>query len=479
MKNLRYLTFLGAIFFVFHSHARLITDRDKGGEGHGGDVVACFRNGMDKVIVQRAKKNRELNNKQDPIGDDGMKALIGNPELLDLYQLRYSSSLDGLSVKLIDNPISYQKGFEDAMKRAKNTNYLFYEFFLNKGARLLPLKNFSLVPYGVVEVDDSNSSVNLKMGCLLLQIAVQRKVGESYFVEIDERLFSRMATLDQTALITHEKIINTTMNEFIILGSTFEADEDTNRGRKLNGNLYMQDFKPDFARTVHERLIPIMRPSMSYFNINCPVENYCGYRMNYIDANGNTSKWHPLNASPFSGIYQNTMGYPGFYDYVEYPAGQQYLGVWFKSLSGLGHMDQRPSEGLIDYNKSTSLPQNFRTALNLKAKFKHREDGHSFIKYFFVESSPQLIVGKISDVDFLEIDGVQATKLRYKITSDFKNIFVQAASGIFDYFNFQVAVTNPQGGATMYTCYQKLDVQFTKTDAGTWFFDTKGCVSNQ
>ncbi|MDH4469338.1 MAG: hypothetical protein QE271_14865 [Bacteriovoracaceae bacterium] len=429
MKKKRCLIFggfafvFGFVFFAFNSVAQSISD--KGGEGHGGDVVACFKNGMDKIIAERAKKYQQLNIKQDPIGIDGLAALIGQPELLDLYEIRNKKNIDNIrTAELIDNPSSFRQGVDDALERAKNTNYLFYKYYLDAGTKNIPLENFSLLSTGVIEVDDSSETIRLNDGCLLLQIAVQKKMGAHYYVEIDNRLFSRMQTLDQAALISHERIINITMDKTSI---KFESapdnesgnDEDSARGRFLNSALYLRTFNPNFAKQINEKLSSIMKLRIG---VDCRKENECGY---YVYSE--SKHIYPLNFYKREGIFQDFLGYPGYSDLIEYPNDVLYLGTWFKTISGMGNLDKLPTKGTPNYEKS--IPKIFHWIKNLTAQFSHSEAMGSSIRSYIASTEYQLFIGYNGQLNHLQIGG---RRVNIEIAPDFHTFCVWGGPGAED-----------------------------------------------
>jgi hypothetical protein len=315
------------------------------GAGNGGDVVACFKGGMDQTIAKRARKFHDEHISQDPIGADGMAALTKAPELLDLYELRNSTNLETGAAKLVAKPANYRAGVLDAYTRAANTNYVFYDKYLRAPSTRLPIKKFSLVPNGVVEVDDSNSVIKLHTGCLLLQIAIQTHINNDVKVTIDGRLFNRMGSLDQTALITHEQILNQSMGE--------EGDTYSDRARGLNGTLYRADFLPGNAMAVNSLLEPLMQLGKNLV-ITCRSEGICGFT--------NFGQPYALN-SHGTGVQSETAGLSGFPGVVAYPKSVEYLGFSFSGITWGNEKDGvfiYPYVGNVDLSASTQIPADIR-----------------------------------------------------------------------------------------------------------------------
>ena len=242
--------------------------------GHGGNVVACFKDSkVAENIAVRARLYKKLKNHLDPIGMDVNElraALKAPPELLELYTIRREKNLGNSQPTLISSPVDYKTGVNDAYQRAKNTNSFFWKYYLDVGAQALPLESFNTDPDGISEVDDSNSVPRLPKGCLVLQIALQTPTGNSWSVNIDDRLFSLLLNnLDRTALITHEQLVYKTM--------VIDHDPYSDRASKMNTILYRKDFSPQNGQMYRYMVGTIKRPGKSSFYTDIRIlEGDCG-----------------------------------------------------------------------------------------------------------------------------------------------------------------------------------------------------------
>lgn len=360
----------------------------QGQEGHGGNVVACFNNGMDKVISERAKAYAKTGYHQDPIGDDGIQALNGRPQLLDLYELKTSTDLSGRSTDMVASPTTFEQGIQEVLDRTKNTHYLFYRDVLREAQRQLPISQFSLAQSGITEVDDSNTLIRLPQGCLLLQIAVQTTTGSIDSVAIDQRLFSRMDPLHQTALITHEWMINT----FMTNAGSYARDQDSNRSRKLNSILYRRDFQPQLAGSSEARIRALLagfRSSYNNYDVHCSTEDVCNFYYS-----GQPYQSIALNSSG-SGLQQRTAGLASSFangtGLIEFTALKEVRSYQTRKIR---FTDNQISGVYIDFknNPTAVVPEFFKTYSSFNLLITFENDGSqticgSNLTYKFLENS--------------------------------------------------------------------------------------------
>ena len=114
--------------FITLTLASSVAHAQGGSSGsHGGDVVACFKGNMAQTIVMRAEEVKKRKNStgdlggfEDPIGDDGIRALVGPVELLDLYVLRRETGLDGSKTALVPVPKNFYAGVSEFENRTQS-----------------------------------------------------------------------------------------------------------------------------------------------------------------------------------------------------------------------------------------------------------------------------------------------------------------------------------------------------------------------
>jgi hypothetical protein len=314
------------------SFAAVSSAHAEGTGTHGGDVVACFKNGMASVISKRAAEYKKEGLKKDALQDDGLAAIDRPLELLDLYQIRHTTDIDGNSPPLTQQSFSSNlKSDWNTLKiQIKDTNYWLFNSVISQAEIKIPLEsNWRFHDSGVPAVDDSNEKMLLPDNCLLLQVAIQSSEVPQIFVDVDSRLFKRMPKIDQMALLTHEMIYRTAYSDW--------DDVDSTRTREINGIIYHADFSPDHARTVYNLLEKLYPTHLG----TCFRENLCisgNFAMNTIK----------------DGIYRQQAGQDS-YSIIRYNPGVPFAGTVLNSFSDIDRVDLSLDHGFDPYHPANGI----------------------------------------------------------------------------------------------------------------------------
>lgn len=202
---------------------------------HGGDVLVTFQNEADRnKVAETIRSNRKNGTDIDPLRGIDIQTL--QVELLDLNFAR-SQGLDGKADELIEAKGTRREIVQERLERLKEKTSFssllkgYIEGSMSDG-KWIPAEN------GVIEIDDSGHSVYFGQFKLLLQIAVQ----DQFQVFFDARLFNRMNSLNQAALMFHEvlyrhaaKLGHTDSRAVqIFVGKLFSKSFDKMSGAEIN-----------------------------------------------------------------------------------------------------------------------------------------------------------------------------------------------------------------------------------------------------
>ena len=178
---------------------------DEGGWGSGGgNAVVCF---SDPKIVERIRTH-DLNNENFGRIFDSDLSKITKVEAFDLYVAKMPSGIDGALSEIMDaKPNQNVRQFAEAMAKRYEPFVPRVSDLVRNGIANLPDKQITLRPTGLRRVyDESDNGYLDSPSCVVVTMAVQNKINDKIFLEIDDRLFRHPlhSQLSKDVLFLHE-----------------------------------------------------------------------------------------------------------------------------------------------------------------------------------------------------------------------------------------------------------------------------------
>ena len=197
--------------FLFHP-SEVHAQEGGGREGHGGGTVTCFNS---KEIAAQVRHQLEENRKNDIQVDarpPDVLDQIKSVELLDLYSARRPNE-GGNEDPILTSSEVYSYELDARIEAVRSTHFLLYSI-LKKQAAAIPFADWKKSD-GVTQLNDAAMGFTLPVQCVPIQIANQQILSPNLtVVSYDPRLFERMGSVDQAALIFHEWIYHYMVLEY-------------------------------------------------------------------------------------------------------------------------------------------------------------------------------------------------------------------------------------------------------------------------